>query len=134
MASVLKEEIQKMVVPVAQWYSNFLANGGLLSNEKFGLSSILYLKMIEKEIEHILDDGQPLGNHLTLRMAVVMMLIHNNHHIIILPPASSVKLKHLSLPIRIQGYFRSLFCSFFSNPSFQEKKKKAWMAYSSVMH
>ncbi len=59
----VKGRESKMVVPVAKWYSNFLANDGLLSNEKFGLSSNLNLKIMEKEIENISDDGQPLGNH-----------------------------------------------------------------------
>ena len=34
----IKGRESKIVVPVTQWYSNYLANGVLLSNEKFGLS------------------------------------------------------------------------------------------------
>ena len=61
----IKGRESKIVVPVTHWYSNFLANGGLLSNEKFGLSSNLNLKMMEKKTENILDDSQPSGNHNT---------------------------------------------------------------------
>ena len=61
------EEVEntKILSVSTQWYSNFLANGGLLSNEKFGLSSNLNLKMMEKKTENIFYDSQPSGNHNT---------------------------------------------------------------------
>ena len=61
----IKGRESKIVVPVTQWYSNFLANGGLPWNEKFGLSSNLNLKIMEKKTENIFYDSQPSGNHNT---------------------------------------------------------------------
>ncbi len=69
----VKGRESKMVVPVAKWYSYFLANDGLLSNEKFGLSSNLNLKIMEKEIFRM--TVNLWGTILTLRMTVVMTLI-----------------------------------------------------------
>ena len=138
----IKGRESKIVVPVTQWYSNFLANGGLLSNEKFGLSSNLNLKMMEKKTENILDDSQLSGKHntdteddssddATSEMDETEKFVKVNSESIKNRAQTMANItagiySKAKAPITADQnswYFRSLFCSFFQIQVFKVLKE-----------
>ena len=57
-----KERSSKILIPITQWYANFLAKGGLHSNEKFGIGANTNLQLAN--FENVSDDGSSLADNL----------------------------------------------------------------------